>query len=188
MLLYAIVVNADIWVGAVTTLAGAILGGAISYLLSRQQVKEARIQRAEQVQQDHDRRSQERRFGAYSDFLTQARRYRSAIRPYRQHSAPGLTVQEIDAHAAAADAAGSLVFLVSQNLATREACRKVLRSLGDTLAVIHELDTDLSAAPWEELNNDMSGSLRAFQAAARAELGVSESDQPLHRSAQSAQD
>lgn len=176
MLPYDSTVNADIWVGAVTTLAGAIIGGAISYLLSRQQIREARTQRAEEARRDQDRRSEERRFSAYSDFLTQARRYRSAIRPYRRDSAPGLTVQEIDAHAAAADAAGSLVFLVSRSLGTREACRKVLRTIGETLTVIHELSTDLGAGPWKELNNDMAGSLREFQNAARAELGADEAD------------
>lgn len=172
MLSYDVIVNADIWVGAVTTLAGAILGGAISYLLSRQQIKEARIQRAEEAHRDQERRSEERRFSAYSDFLTQARRYRSAIRPYRRDSGPGLTVQEIDAYAAAADAAGSLVFLVSQSLGTHEACRKVLRTIGETLTVIHELSTDLDAGPWEELNNNMADSLREFQNAARTELGA----------------
>jgi hypothetical protein len=174
MLSYDVPVNADIWVGAVTTLAGAVLGGAISYLLSRQQISEARIQRAEEAQRAQDSRSEERRFTAYSDFLSQARRYRTAIRPYRLDSAPGLTVQEIDAYAAAADAAGSLVFLVSQSLGTHEACRKVLRSIGETLAVIHELSMDLEAGPWEELNNDVAGSLREFQNAARAELGAGE--------------
>jgi hypothetical protein len=176
MLPYDVTVNADIWVGAVTTLAGAILGGAISYLLSRQQIKEARIQRAEEAQRDQDRRSEERRFSTYSDFLTQARRYRSAIRPYRRGSAPGLAVHEIDAYAAAADAAGSLVFLVSQSLGTHEACRKVLRTIGETLTVIHELPTDLDAGPWEELNDVMADSLRKFQNAARAELGTGEAD------------
>jgi len=39
-------VNSDLWFGAVTTLAGAGLGGAISLALNRQQLKGARAQRA----------------------------------------------------------------------------------------------------------------------------------------------
>lgn len=175
MLPYDVTVSGDIWVGAVTTLAGALLGGAISYLLSRQQINEARAQRADEAQRDRARRSEERRFNTYSDFLTQARRYRSAIRPYRRDSAPGLTVQEIDAYAAAADAAASLVFLVSESLSTHEACRKVLRTIGESLTVIHEIPEDLEVGPWKELNNDVAGSLREFQNAARAELGADQS-------------
>lgn len=165
-------VNTDIWVGAVTTLAGGGLGGAISYLLSRQQIKEARAQRAEATLEDKKRRSLERRFSAYADFITQTRRYRNSIRPYRADSGPRSPVREIDTAATSADAAGSLVLLLTESPATEAACRDVLRTIGDTIGIVHESESDLDNIPWDELNSDMSRVLRAFQAAARAELEV----------------
>ena len=60
--LYAPRVSSGLWVGAVTTLAGAVLGCAISFLLSRQQIIEARAQRKEEAERDRNRRSVERRF------------------------------------------------------------------------------------------------------------------------------
>jgi hypothetical protein len=169
---YALSVNADIWLGAVTTLAGAGLGGAISFLLSRQQIRDSRSQRAEAILEDRKRRSLERRFSAYADFITHARRYRSAIRPYRADSAPRLPVPEIDTLAASADAAGSLVLLVTESPATARACRNLLGIMGTTIGVIHEFESDLDDAPWPEMNEDVRRALRAFQAAARAELEV----------------
>jgi len=41
----------DVWVGAVATLVGAALGGAISFVLSRQQIKAARSQREAELAQ-----------------------------------------------------------------------------------------------------------------------------------------
>lgn len=58
--------NTDLWFGAATTLAGAALGGAISYLLCRQQITEARAQRLEGERWDRARRSAERRLDAYA--------------------------------------------------------------------------------------------------------------------------
>jgi hypothetical protein len=57
-------------VGAVTTLLGAALGGAISFMLNWQQAKEARRQRQEDDSRERRRRSADRRFQAYADFLT----------------------------------------------------------------------------------------------------------------------
>jgi hypothetical protein len=65
--------QSDVWIGALITLAGAALGGAISYPLSRQQIKEAREQRREYERWERARRSTERRFDVYADFLTHAR-------------------------------------------------------------------------------------------------------------------
>ncbi len=165
--------KADLWFGAATTLAGAALGGAISYLLSRQQIREARAQRLEGERWDRARRSIERRLDAYADFVTQARRFRNAIPPpYQPGSGPRLPVQEIDDLARAADAAASRVFLTSENSQTQAACGSVLRTLGRIEGVLHESDRDPDGQPWDKLNEDMERALRNFHAAAREELGV----------------
>lgn len=163
-------VNAGLWFGAVTTLAGAALGGAISYLLSRQQIRDARAQRLEGERRDRARRSLERRLGASGDFVTQARRYRNTIRPpYLPGSGPRLPVREIDDLARAADDAASLVFLVSKDPRTRAACGGVLRTLGRIEGVLHEAGQDAGSRSWDELGEDMERALRSFHAAAREE-------------------
>lgn len=72
--------NSDLWVGAATTLAGAALAGLISLGVNRQQMRDARAQRAEDDQRAKDRRSDDRRFTAYVEFAARARSYRDAIR------------------------------------------------------------------------------------------------------------
>ena len=68
-----------------TTLAGALLGGAMSFVLSRQQAREARLQRQEEDARERLRRSADRRFQAYADFLTGARSFRNAVEAYYLH-------------------------------------------------------------------------------------------------------
>lgn len=109
--LYAPQMSSGLWVGAVTTLAGAVLGGAISFLLSRQQIIEARAQRKDESESDRKRRSLERRFDAYSDFLRRARSYRNAV---RESVITEATFPEADTLAQEADAAGSLITLCSR--------------------------------------------------------------------------
>jgi hypothetical protein len=78
-------VNGEVWVGAIATLVGAALGGAISFALSRQQLNDARLQRREVEVSEQGRRSEDRRFQGYSAFLTQARSYRNAVKAYHLH-------------------------------------------------------------------------------------------------------
>jgi hypothetical protein len=165
-------VSSDLWVGAVATLAGATLGGASTYLVSRLQIRESRVQRVDAERWERARRNVDRRFDAYANFLTCARTYRNAIRPYRSESGPGMSIQEIDAAAREATSAASLVFLVYGNPATEVACRGVLRTIRDTVNVIHEGAQDPDGVPWQQLNHDMARILRDFQDAARAELEV----------------
>src|SRR5690242_15252341 len=80
--IYPHAVNGDVWVGAIATLVGGALGGAISFALSRQQLNDARLQRKEAEASEQRRRSEDRRFQAYSAFLTQARSYRHAVQAY----------------------------------------------------------------------------------------------------------
>jgi hypothetical protein len=178
-LLYAPTVSTDLWVGAATTLVGAVLGGSISYTVSRQQIKEARAQRAEEEQRDKARRSLDRRFDAYATFISQARAYRNAIRPYRLKTGPVMTVAEIDILARSADAAGSLIFLVLESPRMQAACAAMMRTIGDTAGTIHAHVPDLDNVPWEEISEAMARALRDFQTAARAELGVSSTPGPV---------
>lgn len=167
--------NTSLWFGALTTLAGAVVGGTISYFLSRQQMREARAQRLEAERSEQIRRSGERRLDIYADFLTLARNYRNAIRrPSHPESGPRLPLQEIGDLARAADAAGSLVHLVNQSQQTAAACGDVMRTIGETLGALHALDADMTGAPWTELNEKMRDVLRRFQTAARAELGIND--------------
>jgi len=160
----------ELWVGAVTTLAGAILGGAISFLISRQLIIEARTQRKEEAARDRDRRSVERRFDAYADFLKRARSYRNAIRPYVITEA---ATRDIDALAQAADAAGSFVSLVAESEMTLNASHRVLAAIAASQELLHDPDSASREARWPEANDAMVLSLRQFQAAAREELEIS---------------
>jgi hypothetical protein len=162
-------VNSGLWVGALTTLAGAVLGGAISYLLSRQQIIEARAQRAEEASLDRNRRSVERRFDAYAEFLKSARSYRNAVRPATVTEA---AFPNIDALAQAADAAGSLITLVAESETTIAASHGLMRAISVAQDVIHDPNRDSREAGSPEAIDTLVLSLRQFQAAAREELDV----------------
>src|SRR4051812_20211992 len=118
MLSYSRDVSSDVWVGAVTTLVGAALGGAISFVLSSQQIREGRRQRQEDDAREHRRRSVDRRFQAYAEFLTRARSFRNAVETYylRSHHRPSLA--ELDSLLQSANDASALVFLVVESDAT----------------------------------------------------------------------
>ncbi len=164
--------SADVWIGAVTTLGGGLLGGAISVVLSRQQAREARLQRHEQDARERLRRSADRRFQAYADFLTGARSFRNAVEAYYLHPRHKPSLTALDALLQTANDAAALVFLVVESDATYQGCRDVLRSLGRARAVIHGIEP-AAGEPWPELNPLLGRATRAFQNAARAELGVS---------------
>ena len=161
--------SSELWVGALTTLAGAVLGGAISFLLSRQQILEARAQRKEEASLDRNRRSVERRFNAYAEFLTSARSYRNAVRPATITKA---AFADIDALAQAADAAGSLITLVAESETTIAASHKLMPAISVAQDVIHDPDRDSREARKPEAIDMLVLSLRQFQAAAREELDV----------------
>lgn len=170
--------SSDVWIGAVTTLAGAGLGGTISFLLSRQQVKEARRQRQEEDARELRRRSADRRFQAYADFLTRARSFRNAVEAYYLQSRHKPSLKEIDSLLQSATDASALVFLVVEGRATYEAGRHVLRALSRAQAVIHGIEPPESAEPWDELNVMLGRATREFQNAARGELDVTGPAEP----------
>jgi hypothetical protein len=163
--------------GAVTTLAGAAVGGTISYLLSRQQIREARAQRLETERWDQARRSTERRLDAYKDFLAHARQFRNAVRrPHHPGSGLRMPLADIDDLARAADAAGTVVFLVSESARTQEACANAMRTIGAVVGTVHEFSRKSEVRQLDKANDDMAHALRDFQAAAREELGVGTPD------------
>jgi hypothetical protein len=161
----------------VTTLAGALLGGTMSFILSRQQAREARLQRQEEDAREQLRRSADRRFQAYADFLTGARSFRNAVEAYYLHPRHKPSLTAIDALLQSANDASALVFLVVESDDTYQGCRKVLRSLGRARAVIHGIER-AAADPWPELNMLLGRATREFQNSARTELGVSGPAEP----------
>jgi hypothetical protein len=163
-----------------------VLGGAISFLLNRQQMREARRQRQEEDARERRRRSADRRFQAYADFLTRARSFRNAAEAYYLQSRHKPALNEIDSLLQSANDASALVFLVVEDHATYEAGRHVLRALSRAQAVIHRIEPPESADPWDELNVMLGRATRDFQNAARNELGVVGPAEPWDDAAQSA--
>jgi hypothetical protein len=181
MLLYSRAMSSDVWVGAVTTLAGAGLGGAISYLLSWQQIRETRRQRQEEDAREHRRRSVDRRFQAYADFLTRARSFRNAVETYYLRPGHRPSFAEMDSLLQSANDASALVFLVVESDATYEGCRSALRALQQARTAVHGTDRATSEDPWTELNVLLGRATREFQNSARIELEVSGPTAPWDR-------
>lgn len=163
--------SVDLWIGAATTLAGAFLGGVISYVLSRQQILEARQQRQEEWRVQSEQSRNDRRLSCYSDFITRARAYRSAMRSFSQGRLDQAEVVQADKLAADADTTSSLVFLVMESSVTYDACRAVLKAIRECQAYIHH-DVGADSSNVAEFEGRLATSLREFQAAAREELEV----------------
>jgi hypothetical protein len=164
--------SVDVWIGAVTTLAGAGLGGLISFVLSRQQITEARRQRLEEAQRSREQTSKERRFDCYVEFLSGSRSYRNALRSIGRERRSGAQPSHFDSLAADADAASSRVFLVVESAATYDACRSVVHAIGVAQESLHGSKFQPDSSKAVEINERMAASLRHFQAAARDELKV----------------
>jgi hypothetical protein len=163
----------DLWLGAATTLIGAVLGGSISFIVSRQQIKSAWMQRQEDATHERNTRSEDRRLTAYSEFITCARSFRNALGAYYKHSDNRPSIKELDILLQAAQDASTLVFLVVESDEVHEGCLAVVRSLGVAQDVLHGIRSSGADNPWTELNQVIGISTRGFQNAARIELGVS---------------
>jgi hypothetical protein len=166
-------VDSDVWIGAATTLAGGLLGGAISFVLSRQQINAAHVQRQEDAASEQQKRSEDRRYQVYSDFLTQARSCRNSIQAYYLHLDNRPSIAEIDTLLHAVNDTPALVFLLVETEGTYNGCRAILRAFWKAQKIIHGLESSSIDDPWTEINNDVEGALREFSNAARDELGVS---------------
>jgi hypothetical protein len=164
--------SSDLWVGAVTTLAGAVLGGAISLALNRQQMKDARAQRAEEFVRDKERRSADRRFEAYADFLTKGRAFRNAIRRYGSNSDPDFEPATVDSIARAVHAASALVFLVVESTKSYDVCRAIVATTSRIQGHLDDFGPGSTDDPWLEFNHEMARLLREFQVSAREELDI----------------
>lgn len=171
--LYSAVVANDVWIGAVTTLVGAAAGGTISFALSRLQMKDARLQREEQARREDDRRNADRRFEAYSEFLTRVRIFRTTVESYYVLPNHRPSIEEIDTLMYSANEASSQVFLVVGSEETFESCRDLMRAIDRAHAVIHGIETSRTDDPATEFSRELGAASRAFQNAVRKELGVS---------------
>jgi hypothetical protein len=151
-----------------------VLGGAISFLLSWQQVREARRQRQEDDLREHRRRSADRRFQAYADFLTRTRAFRNAVEAYYLQTRHRPSRTELDTLLQSAKDASALVFLVVESDATYECCRATVRALSSARSVIHGTGQPVKhpGEEWPYLNTLLGRATREFQNSARAELGV----------------
>lgn len=168
----------DVWVGAIVTLVGAALGGAISFVLSRQQLNYARLQRKEEAAREQGRRSEDRRFQVYSEFLIQARSYRNAVQAYYLHSDNKPSIAELDSLLRAAQDASTLVFLVVESEGIYRGCRAVLGALRKARAIIHHIEPSSTNDPWAELNIEFGRAAHEFENAACNELELGGSAGP----------
>ena len=164
--------SSDLWVGAIITLSGTTLGGGISLLISRQQLKAAHDQRTEDAEQDKHRRSIDRRFSAYADFLDKARSFRNALRPYGYQPVPLLAPKDISALARSAHAASPLAFLVVESRRTRVALGELVKAMSHIQGVLDDERSDPADKPWPDLNGRIKSALDKFEDAARQELEV----------------
>jgi hypothetical protein len=175
--MYLADMNLSVWAGAVTTLLGAIIGGTISFTLSRQQIKASQIQQESDRRQQTEQRSFERRFQVYSDFLIRARSVRNALKSYYLPSNHKPSIETIDELLHAAQDAAALVFLTLETEDTDNACVRVLRALSNAQIIIHDLNPKADN-PWENLSSNLGEATRTFQNAARRELGVAGPSRP----------
>jgi len=165
--------SSQVWVGAVATVVGVALGGGISFVLSRQQMREARTQRLEEATREQYRRSVDRRFQAYADFLTLVRSCRNLVRDYLRLSDHRPNIGDIDAMVRSANDASAMVFLVVESEKTHVACGAVLSALGKAAEAVRGVGSSSTENPWPRLSEMIGRTTREFQIAAREELGVS---------------
>jgi len=140
--------------------------------VSRQQIREARKQRAEEVLQEPYQLSIDRRFKAYSEFINRHRSVQYAVRSYytRGHDKP--STNDVEAHLQSAYDSVAMVFLVTEAQRTYDACRGVLSVLRQVQHVACENERDSNGDAWPKLRTEMGRTMREFQNAARQELEV----------------
>lgn len=171
-------VISDFWLGSATTLVGVALGGAVSLALSLLQIKAARAQRLEEHLQDQRKRSEDRRYDAYSAFLTKARSARNAVRKYFLSANAKPSVGDIEELVSQANDTSALVFLLVETTRLYDACRDVLRALDTTESLVRDLSSGSEVSSWFDLSNLLGRTLREFQNSVREELAVAGVERP----------
>jgi hypothetical protein len=169
--------GASTWLVSVAGLVGVVLGGLISFAVSHQQIREARIQRADETARERHQRSEDRRFKAYTDFIISHRSVQNALHFYSQASNKP-NYNDISTLLQSGYNSSALVFLVAETERTRKACIEVLRALERARDAVTDQGNPGREDPWAELNVQMGRSMREFQNAARAELDVSGPEWP----------
>lgn len=155
----------EVWIVAIPTLLGTAFGGAISFILNRQQWK------GEDLRERH-RRSDDRRFQAYGEFLIRERSYRNKVEAYYLHPDNRPSINELDVLLHAAQDASTLVFLVVESEDTYKGCLSVMRTLSRARDIIRRIESSSAADPWPELEIEFRHATHKFQNAARNELKV----------------
>lgn len=170
--------SSDLWLGSATTLVGVALGGVVSLALSRLQIKAAQSQRTQEALQNRMQRSADRRYDAYSAFLTRARSARNAVRQYCLSADAKPSVSNIEELIGQTNDASALVFLLVETTRAYDACREVLRALGKTEGVVRDQTPESVANNWSDLSEMLGRALREFQNAVREELAVTGAERP----------
>jgi hypothetical protein len=167
-------VGTSAWLAPVAGLVGVMLGGLVSFAVSYQQIREARSQRADEADQERQRRSEDRRFKAYADFIVSHRAVQNALQLHYSQAAGKPDLKDIDELLQAGYNSSAMVFLVAETERTSDACVGVLRILQHTQDLIHHDASKLAdSSTRAELNVTLGRTMREFENAARAELGVS---------------
>jgi hypothetical protein len=169
---YLTCVVSDLWLGAATTLIGTALGGSISVIVSRQQIKSTWKQREADAAQERNRRIEDRRFTAYAEFMNRARSFRNELEAHYLHSDNTPTVKELDVLLQRARDSSTLVFLLVGSKELDAGCLAVMRALEVAQAVLHGIKSTSTDDPWDELNELLGSATRSFQNAVRTELEV----------------
>jgi hypothetical protein len=161
------------WLAPLAGLVGVILGGLVSYAVSFQQIREARSQRVDEADREQRRRSEERRFKAYADFIMGHRAVQNALHFYYSQAVGKPSLNDVDLLLQASYNSSAMVFLVAEEDRTKTACVKVLRVLQQAQDVVHkDKSSPADADSWPELNVTLGQAMREFENAARAELHV----------------
>lgn len=151
---------------------GVVLGGLVSLAVSRQQIREAGKQRADEALEERYQRSVERRFEAYSEFINCHRSVQHAVNSYYSQVPGCPSVSDITALLQSANNASAMVSLVAETGRTNEACIGVLRALRETQRIVCDETRSSTDNPQSKLNIQMGRAMREFENAARTELGV----------------
>jgi heme exporter protein D len=173
-----LLVGSDVWLASAVGLIGVALGGLVSLAVSRQQIREAREQRADEASRERYRLSVDRRFRAYSEFITNHRSVQNALQFYYSQADDRPALSDINTLLRSARDSAAMVFLVVEKERTYEACRGVLRALGETQSVVTDNNGEPDTDSWRKVNTTLGRAMREFQNASRAELEVNGPEWP----------